>query len=64
MRVRFVLLATARAAVRFERELSMESCVAALSTTRGAGLSIENPSLSPSRFSSGGRTNDRNFVAR
>jgi hypothetical protein len=39
MRVRFVLLAAARAAARFERELSMERCLFALSTTRGDGLS-------------------------
>ena len=33
MRVRFVLLVAARDAVRFERELSMESCLVALCTT-------------------------------
>ena len=39
MRVRCVLLAAARAAARFKRELSMESCLVALSTARGDGLS-------------------------
>ena len=39
MRVRFVLLATTRAAARFERELSMERCLVALSTTKGDGMS-------------------------
>jgi hypothetical protein len=43
MRVRFVLLASARAAARFERELSMESCLVALSTSRGDGMSWREP---------------------
>ncbi len=38
-RVRCVLLIVARAAARFERELSMKSCLVALSTARGDGLS-------------------------
>ena len=43
MRVRFVLLAAAKVAARFERELSMESCLVALSTARGDGLSGREP---------------------
>jgi len=39
MRVRFVLLAAARAVARCERELSMESCFIALSRARGNGMS-------------------------
>ena len=39
MRVRLVLAAAARAAARFERELSMESCMVAVSTASGDGLS-------------------------
>jgi hypothetical protein len=38
MRVRCVLLTTARAAACFERELSMESCLVVLSIARGDGL--------------------------
>ena len=38
MRVQFVLLATARVAARFARELSMESCLVARSIARGDGL--------------------------
>jgi hypothetical protein len=47
MRVRCVLLAAARAATRFERELSMESCLVALSTARGDGLSGNEPQSGP-----------------
>jgi hypothetical protein len=43
MRVRFVLLAAARAAARFERELSTDSCLVALSTSREDGLSGREP---------------------
>ena len=39
MRVRCVLLTTARSAARFEREISMKSCLVASSTARGDGLS-------------------------
>ena len=47
MRVRCVLLAAARVAARFERELSMESCLVALSTARGDGLSGSEPHYGP-----------------
>ena len=47
MRVRFVLLAAARVAASFEREPSMESCLVALSTTRGDGLSGREPQSWP-----------------
>ena len=47
MRVRCVLLAAARAVVYFERELSMESCLVALSTARGDGLSGNEPQSGP-----------------
>jgi len=40
MRVRCVLLTVVWAAARFERELSMESCLVAMSTARGDGLSF------------------------
>jgi hypothetical protein len=43
VRARFVLLEAARAAARFEREISMESCLVALSTSRGGGLSGREP---------------------
>ena len=43
MRARFMLLAAARDAARFERELSMESCLVALSTSRGDGLFGREP---------------------
>ena len=43
MRVRCVLLAAARVAARFARELSMESCLVAMSTARGDGLSGSEP---------------------
>ena len=43
MRVRCELLIAARAAVHFERELSMESYLVALSTARGDGLSRRGP---------------------
>ena len=42
-RVRCVLLPAARATASFERELSMESCLIALSTARGDGLSGREP---------------------
>ena len=42
-RVRYVLLAAVRAAARFERELSMESCLVALSTSKGDGLFGREP---------------------
>ena len=38
-RVRCVLLPAARAAARFVREISVESCLVALSTARGDSLS-------------------------
>ncbi len=43
MRVRLVMLAAARVAARFERELFMERCLVALSTTIGYGLSWTEP---------------------
>ena len=43
MRVWCVLLTTARAAALFERELSMESCLVALSIARGDGLAGIEP---------------------
>jgi hypothetical protein len=43
MRVRCVLSTAERAAARFERELSMESCLVALSTARGDGLFGREP---------------------
>ena len=46
-RVRCVLLTVARAAARFERELSMESCLVALSTARGDGFSGREPQSWP-----------------
>ena len=46
-RVRCVLLTAARAEARFERELSMESCLVALSTTRGGGFSGREPQSWP-----------------
>ncbi len=49
MRVRCVLLTTARAAARFARELSMESCLVARSTARGDGLSRREPQSWPSK---------------
>ena len=42
-RVRCVLLASAWAAARCDSDLSMESCLVALSTTRGEGLSGRKP---------------------
>ena len=47
MRVRFVPWAVSRAAGRFESELSMESYVLALSTSRGKGLSGREPQSWP-----------------
>ena len=47
MRVRCELLTTARTAARLERELSMESCLVALSTARGDGLSGREPQSWP-----------------
>ena len=47
MRVRCVWLAAARAAACFERELSMESHLVAMSTARGDGLSGNEPRSSP-----------------
>ena len=68
MMVRCVLLTTARATARFERELSIESCLVALSTARGDGGGMVflggNPSLGPSRFTIGGRSSIRCRVAR
>ncbi len=43
MRVRCVMLPTARTAARFERELSMESCLVTLYIARGDGLSGIEP---------------------
>ena len=43
MRVRLVPWEVARAAARFENELSMESYLVALSTARGEGLSGREP---------------------
>jgi hypothetical protein len=43
MRGRVVLLTTVRVAAHFERELIMESCLVAMSTTRGYGLSDREP---------------------
>ena len=43
MQVRCVMLTAARAAARFERELSMESCLVAMSTARGDGLPGREP---------------------
>jgi hypothetical protein len=54
MRVRCVLLIAARAAAHFERELSMESCLVALSTTRGDGLSGREPMSWPIKVLHGG----------
>jgi len=42
-RVRSVILASARVAARLEREVSMESCLVAMSTTRGDGLPGREP---------------------
>ena len=39
MRVRFVMLVAARAAALFEKELSLQRCLVALSKARGDGLS-------------------------
>ena len=50
MRVRCVLLTTVRAAARFERKLSMESCLVALSIARGDGMSGIEPQSWPIRF--------------
>ena len=47
MQMWFVLLAAARAAARFERDLSMESCLVALSTTRGEGMFEREPQSWP-----------------
>ena len=47
MRVRCVRLTAARAAARFERDLSMESRLDALSTARGDGLSGREPQSWP-----------------
>ncbi len=47
MRVRCVLLATSRVVARFARELSMESCLVALSTARGDGLSCSELQFGP-----------------
>ena len=49
MRVQCELLTTARAAARFERKLSMESCLVALSDARGDGLSGREPQSWPIR---------------
>jgi hypothetical protein len=46
-RMRCVLLAAARVAARFAREFSMESCLVALSTARGDGLSGSEPQFGP-----------------
>jgi len=43
MRVRCVLLTSARVAARFGRKLSMESCLVALSIARGDGMSWIEP---------------------
>ena len=43
MRVRLALLAVAWAAARCESDLSMESCLVSLSTSRGEGLSGREP---------------------
>ncbi len=64
MRVRCVLLTAARATARFERELSIESCLVALSNARGVVFLGGNPSLGPSGFSIGGRSSIRFRVAR
>ncbi len=45
--VRCALLTDARASVRFERELSMENCLVALSTARGEGRSGREPQSWP-----------------
>ncbi len=63
-RARCVLLTFARATARFEGELSMESCLIALSTIRGVVFLGEKSSLGPSRFSIGGRSSIRCRVAR
>jgi hypothetical protein len=47
MRVRCVLLAVNRIAARFARKLSVESCLVAMSTARGDGLSGIEPQSSP-----------------
>ena len=47
MRVRFALLAVARAAFRCESNLSMESILIALSTTRGEGQTRREPQSWP-----------------
>jgi len=47
MRVRCVLLAAPRVAARFPRELSMESCLVAMSTARGDGMSCNEPQFGP-----------------
>ncbi len=47
MRVRFVVLAAVRVAARSERELSMESFLVALSTSRGDGLFGREPKSWP-----------------
>ena len=47
MQVRFVPWAVARAAVRFESKLSMESCLVALTTRRGEDLSEREPQSWP-----------------
>ena len=43
MRLRFVLLESARVAARFERELSVESCLVAMSTARGDDMPWREP---------------------
>ena len=47
MRVRFVPWAVARATARFDSELSIESCLVAMSTARGEGISRSEPHFWP-----------------
>jgi hypothetical protein len=47
MRVRCVMLAATRSAVRFERGLSMESCLVALYIAKGDGVSRIEPQSWP-----------------
>ena len=46
-RVRCVPLEVAWAAVQCESDISMESCLVTLSTTKGEGLSRRKPQLGP-----------------
>jgi hypothetical protein len=55
MQARRVSLAAARAASRCESDLSMESCLVALSTTRGGVCPGESPNRGPVWSASGGR---------